>query len=379
MYINPLKRHDMKIINTITAIAFVWLSISSISAQNTQNATNSYLSKSWNYVATKMPDEWYASDEAKLVAENVLLSQKAIGGWEKNKPYHLAFTKEEKAHYTKDKSEIGATFDNGATTTELLFLAKVNAKESNEKYITAFKKGLEYIFISQYESGGWPQFYPLKGGYADHITYNDDNMANIMGFLKAIIDEKEAFESLKISTETRIKAQNAFDKGIACLLKTQIIIDGKPTVWCAQHDEITFAPADARAYELASFSGKESVGLTLLLMNIENPPKEIIAAVKGAMEWFESNKIEGIKIIDEVKGDGKKNRIVVEDQDAPAIWARFYDLKTNEPYFCDRDGIKRKTLAELSDERRNGYGWYTNTPAKVLKKYPEWVKKWGEQ
>jgi PelA/Pel-15E family pectate lyase len=80
-----------------------------------------------------------------------------------------------------------------------------------------------------------------------------------------------------------------------------------------------------------------------------------------------------------VKGDGKKNRIVVEDQDAPAIWARFYDLKTNEPYFCDRDGIKRKTLAELSDERRNGYGWYTNTPAKVLKKYPEWVKKWGEQ
>ncbi len=37
---------------------------------------------------------------------------------------------------------------------------------------------------------------------------------------------KEAFE----------KANQAFDKGIDCILQTQILVEGKPSVWCAQHD-----------------------------------------------------------------------------------------------------------------------------------------------
>ncbi|MDP3682785.1 MAG: pectate lyase, partial [Ignavibacteria bacterium] len=60
-----------------------------IPAQNKQaKKTANYLSLNWKQVATHMPDEWYGSDEAKIVAENVLLSQKEIGGWSKNKPYH---------------------------------------------------------------------------------------------------------------------------------------------------------------------------------------------------------------------------------------------------------------------------------------------------
>ena len=48
----------------------------------------SFLEKNWKEVATKMPQEWYGSDAALAVAENVLLCQKEIGGWSKNKPYH---------------------------------------------------------------------------------------------------------------------------------------------------------------------------------------------------------------------------------------------------------------------------------------------------
>jgi pectinesterase len=171
-------------------------------------------------------------------------------------------------------------------------------------------------------------------------------------------------------------AKNAFDKGIDCILKTQIKVNGQLTVWCAQHDEFTLAPANARAYELASFSGAESVGITQLLMDISNPSKEITAAIKGAIKWFEDNKITGIRLDKETGSDGKKNIIVVEDKNAAPLWARFYDLETGKPYFCDRDGIKKNTLAEIGYERRNGYSWYTNTPEKILKKYPEWVKKW---
>ncbi len=91
-----------------------------VSAQDVKPEKSAdYLSRSWSQVATSMPAAWYGSEEAKRVAENVLLSQKNIGGWEKNKPYHHTMSEAEKAEYSKGKAEPGATFDNGATITEL--------------------------------------------------------------------------------------------------------------------------------------------------------------------------------------------------------------------------------------------------------------------
>jgi pectinesterase len=341
----------------------------------TQDNSADYLSKSWKEVATKMPSEWYGSNEAKSVAENVLLAQKEIGGWEKNKDYHKKFSESERAHYKNEKSEIGATFDNGATITELRFLAKLYSQIKDERYKNAFEKGMNYIFISQYENGGWPQYYPLRSGYYTRITFNDDAMVNTMQFLKEIFSDNKAFASLQISSETKAKAKKAFEKGIQCILDTQIIVKGTPTVWCAQHDEVTLAPANARSYELASFSGSESVGIVLLLMEIDNPSKEIISSVEGAVTWFETHKIEGIRLNSFVNKEGLKDREVVKDDSAPTLWARFYDLETEKPFFCDRDGIKKNTFAEIGHNRRNGYSWYGNGPEQVLKKYPEWKKK----
>jgi hypothetical protein len=45
--------------------------------------------------------------------------------------------------------------------------------------------------------------------------------------------------------------------------------------------------------------------------------------------------------------------------------------------FCDRNSKFLYSLAEVSRERRNGYGWYTDAPNVVLDKYPEWQKKWA--
>jgi len=354
---------------------FATLAILIVNIVNTQDETDNYLTKRWKDVATKMPVDWYGSDEAKLVAENVLLSQKEIGGWEKNKSYHKPFSKSEKEHYINDKSEIGATFDNGATITELRFLAKVYSHFNDVRYKQAFQKGLDYIFISQYVNGGWPQYYPLRNGYYSRITYNDDAMVNILKFLDEIVADSKEYKALQIDKKHISKAQKAFKKGIECILKTQIKVDNKPTVWCAQHDEITLAPAKARSYELPSFSGSESVGITLLLMNIENPSEDIIAAVNGAVKWFENNKTEGIKLVRITNDDGEKDRIVVKDATASPLWGRFHDLETSKPFFCSRDGIKRNSLAEISHERRNGYSWYTSSPARVLKEYPAWLEK----
>ncbi|MEN3322325.1 pectate lyase [Mariniflexile soesokkakense] len=353
--------------------------------QNNNQSAN-YLNRSWRYVANNMPSEWYGSEEAKQVAENILITQKNIGGWAKNKPYHHTLSATEKEEYLNTKDKVGGTFDNGSTITELRFLAKVYTRLKDERYKQAFIKGIHYILISQYSNGGWPQYYPTKEAeeevrldhtapYSMHITYNDNAMVNTMEFLKDIFLDEEDFTALKINHHLKQKAETAFNKGVECILNTQIVVNNKPTVWCAQHHETTLAPANARSYELASFSGSESVGIVLLLMNIEHPSKKIINAIEGAVNWFETHKVEGIKIERVTLSDGTRDRIVVEDKDAPTLWGRFYDLETEKPYFASRDGIKKNTIAEISYERRNGYSWYTSAPENVLKAYPDWKKK----
>jgi PelA/Pel-15E family pectate lyase len=51
----------------------------------------------------------------------------------------------------------------------------------------------------------------------------------------------------------------AINKGVEFILHAQIEQGDVKTVWCAQHDPITYAPRAARSYELASKSGKESI------------------------------------------------------------------------------------------------------------------------
>ena len=311
------------------------------------------------------PDAWFATEEGLSVADIILSYQSDEGGWPKN-------TDTVTKPFDGDRKSLQSTFDNSATTDELRFLVRTYLATKNEKYRQAFDRGLSHILIAQYANGGWPQHYPLNKGYNRHITFNDNSMLRIMEFLREIYSQpRYAFVEVK----QRDACFTAFDKGVLCILKCQIIVDSKPTVWCAQHHAETLLPVLARSYELPSFSGSESVGLTRLLMSLDNPSSEIKAAIEGAVKWFESAKLVGIRVEwqDAPNTPKGKNRIVVPDATAPPVWARFYDLTTGKPMFCDRDGIPKETISEIGYERRNGYAWYGNWPKELLEKdYPAW-------
>lgn len=328
---------------------------------------------SWKNITELNDDKWFAGEEAAAIAENVLLYQRNIGGWPKNIQMHLPLTEAEKAKVKSQKGDSkDCTMDNGATCQEMLFLSKIYRQQPDEKYKQAFLKGLDYLLEAQYNNGGWPQFYPLKKNYSRHITYNDNLMVNVLKLLKELKDNT-GYYSITPNEKTMKRVNSAFRRGIDCILQTQYKQNGVLTGWCAQHDEVTMKPAKARAYELESLSGKESAKIVLLLMSIENPSKEIIAAVEAAARWFDKVKITGIKI-ESVPSDlgSKPDRVVVQSPGAEPLWARFMDLDTNKPFFCDRDGVKKATMAEIGYERRSGYAWYTNEPKEVLKKYPKW-------
>ncbi len=341
---------------------------------NGQAPQRSLRTPSWKTYATRMPMDWYGSDEAKRIAENVLLYQTPEGGWPKNIPMHRELTEEEKNSIVHGGPGMQPTMDNDATAMEMEFMAKMYQQTGDVRYRKSFEKGLDYILDAQYDNGGWPQFYPLRGGYYDRITYNDNCQVNIMLLLRGIYDGDELY-SFVATKKTRKKAKKAFDKGVECILNTQIYVDGEPTVWCQQHDEVTFEPAKARSYELPSFCGGESCGVIRLLMDIPNPSPRIVRSVDGAVAWLEAHKLEGIRWEFTVQEDGTRDRMAVADPTAPPIWARFYDLETQQPFFCGRDGIKKESVNDIEAERRNGYGWYTHAPQAVIDVYPAWKAK----
>ena len=180
----------------------------------------------------------------------------------------------------------------------------------------------------------------------------------------------------------RRKAERAVEQGIECILKCQVKISGKLTAWCAQHDEVTFAPAPARTYEKISLSGSESVGIVRFLMEIETPSPAIATSIEAAVAWFAQVKITGIKVVEQRDASLQNghDRIVMPDANAAPLWARFYELGTNRPIFCGRDGVVKYSLAEIEYERRNGYRWYVNSPTELLSRdYPAWQKRKSER
>ena len=110
-------------------------------------------------------------------------------------------------------------------------------------------------------------------------------------------------------------------------------------------------------------------------MSIEKPTPEVRASIEGAVAWFEAHKLTGQRLDTEKDKDGKENRVMVPDPQAPALWARFYDLKTGQPFVCDRDGIPKPRLADIGFERRNGYSWFGEYARDLLAKdYLAWKK-----
>jgi PelA/Pel-15E family pectate lyase len=315
------------------------------------------------------PDAWFQSAEAARVAENILSWQTDAGGWPKNTDTTEPFTGE--------RAKLQGTFDNGATTDELRFLSRlIGAPASGMVRLSsnAFTRGLTHVLAAQYTNGGWPQYSPPPANkYHRHITFNDGSMARLMFFLREVATDR-SYEF--VSAKQRAAARLAFDRGVDCILRCQIKVNGKLTAWCAQHDEIDFRPQPARTFELASLSGSESVDLTRLLMSIENPSPEIVRAVNAAVGWLESVKIIGIEVVESKDADGRKDKVVKNNPAAKPMWARFYDIESGKPIFAGRDGVKKYSLAEIEQERRNGYSWLGYWPQTLLEKdYPAWKAK----
>ena len=324
----------------------------------------------------------HGTPEAIRTADNMLLWQRDSGGWPKNIKMSVVLDDAKKSALKKQKSRRDATLDNGATHGQLRHLANVATATNESRFKAGFLKGLDYVLAAQYDNGGFPQV-PGGRGYARHITFNDGAMIGVLTVLRGVASGQppQAF----VDAARRKRAARAVTKGIDCILKCQVVVKGQRTAWGQQHDEKTLKPAWARTFEPPSICTGESVGVVRFLMDIDKPSKEVVAAVQGAVAWFDKVRMTGIrqKIV-EVKPvkhryhTSTRDKVLVKDPTAPTLWARLYEIGTNKPIYGDRDRKVHYTLAEISRERRTGYSWLGGYPVKLLSDaYPKWQAKWA--
>jgi PelA/Pel-15E family pectate lyase len=324
----------------------------------------------------------YKNTDITQVADNILLFQKNNGGWPKNYDVFAILSDAQKDSVAAAKSATNTTYDNGSVYTQITALANVYTETHIEKYKLGALKGLQYVLDSQYKNGGFPQYYPLESNYSRCITYNDGVFEGIMEMLHDIISNKPEYAF--VDGKMREKLVASYNKGLDCILKTQINDMGKPTAWCQQYDEVKLTPAWARKFEPPSICNGESADLVLFLMSLDKPSQPVIDAIQNAVAWFDASKIYNTRV-KTIPADrmvtpfrvSVTDKVVVNDPAAPPIWTRYYELKTHRPLFCDRESHYLYSLAEVPRERRDGYGWYTYNPQKVLNHYHEWQQKWA--
>jgi PelA/Pel-15E family pectate lyase len=315
-------------------------------------------------VTDEMTEAWFRGDSARRLADAIVSYQTPTGGWSKRMEFNHLRQPGESWSAEDNWSWVG-TLDNGATTEQLRFLAGAIAAHGDSTHRASFVRGIGYLLVSQQPTGCWPQVYPLMGSYHDAATFNDDATINALRVLRAAANGDYAW----VPDELRARTAAAVERGIGCILNTQVTVGGRRTVWGAQHDPIAFAPVKARAYEHASLSGRESAAILNFLMEIRDPSPAVVQAIHGAAAWFREAAITGSEYV--------PRGTLTPRAGAGPLWARFYEIGTNRPIFSDRDGVIRYDLAEIGDERRGGYLWYTDEPATTLRRYDRWVQRRG--
>lgn len=325
--------------------------------------------KRWGDAVLKHDDAWYASSAARALANSVIQYQSYAGGWPKSTD--LARPPLTPGDLPPSGGGRANSIDNDATTVPMEFVARVAHATGEFAYRASFQRGLDYLLNAQYPNGGWPQFWPLRGKYYDRITYNDSAMVQVLELLRNVATGHPPYAF--VDEKRRAQAAAAVQRGIACILQTQVRQNDRLTAWCAQHDETTLKPAWARTYEPPSLSGGETVGIVRFLMSIEDPSPAVIAAVEGAVDWLQRVEMKGVAERSARRGDGRNERWLEADPAAPPLWARFYELETNRPLYLDRDSVFRYDFAEIGYERRSGYGYHGDWAASLIARdYPAW-------
>ncbi|MBQ0051701.1 MAG: pectate lyase, partial [Treponema sp.] len=311
----------------------------------------------YQYKDSIPPYELYDTTQILGFAENMVYLQNPDGGWAKNLDFQRVYSLSElesikeknksvpPVTYELHSTSNGSTMDNRNIHSQIKYLCQVYKQVKNSenvdgnRYLECATKALNWILNAQH---------PVSGGFTGAdvfaITYNDDVMSDALTILRDISNGSGAYSVFP--SETQKKAKSAYEKGIECILKTQITVTLKNgtkllTAWCQQHYHDNLQPRWPREFEPPSICSTESFKVLKLLMADPNPTEAMKKAVKAGVEFFDRDdvRIHDKKVKDvplskpiyweNVKRTDTKERIMVDEKGNRDLWARFYALDSS--------------------------------------------------
>lgn len=308
--------------------------------------------------ATKAKNFGLESIQNRQQLDAVLSYQTVLGGWSKRTDMR---TVRQLAQLAGSEAAYIPTFDNGATSSQIRWLAAYYPSatpQEQAQIATALQLGVRYLLSAQYPNGGFPQSYPLRGGYHDAVTLNDQVLTEL---LRLMWDIGHAPQYQWLDSSLRQQARHGFERGMQWLVKAQVHIDGKRTVWAAQHHPLDATPVAARKFEQVSLVSTESAAVLQLMLDHATEQPGVIPALCAGARWLEQHAVR-----DKTWQRSATGSRLVEKAGA-MTWARFYSLEQQQPVFFDRDGKTYTRVEQLSLERQRGYGWYQTDAKGFLK------------
>ena len=216
------------------------------------------------------------------------------------------------------------TFDDDISQGALTFLMKLD-EELDESWLDdSIKLALDFIIEAQFDNGAWPQWYPLRGGYHDYFTFNDDAINNCIRVM---------FEAHRRYGES--KYLECALRGGDFIIASQLT---EPQSGWAQQYSHDMKPAWARTFEPPGVCSRATAANIRTLFGLYQVTGErrYLRPIPDAIDWLESSRL------------------------GPNKWSRLYEVGTNRPIYGDRDSQVHYTLQEISEERRLGYGWQSD-------------------
>lgn len=330
------------------------------------------------------PDDWYATAEARSVADAIVSFQTPAGGWSKNQDRRVARLPGQRFSNDAETMEQNpanfdapadrfwtfvGTLDNGATTTEMRFLARVAAQApgpGGDAWRASILRGVHYLLNAQYPNGGWPQIWPLEGGFHDSVTFNDNAVAEAALVLSDVVEGQAGFDF--VPAELEVRAAEATRRAVEVILAAQVRDGDRLLGWPQQVEPLRLVPTSARNYEPRSIASGETTDILIFLMRVPDPSPAVEAAVRGGVAWLEATRVYDRSF--EMTGEGRK---LIDKPGAGPIWSRNYDIVSGRPIFGDKDQSIHDDVNGISIGRRNGYSWWITSPQRALDAYAAWA------
>ena len=275
---------------------------------------------------------------AKNAADALIYGQHPLGGWDyiidfdstgleswyKEVASKYAYGWEEYRHHYGN-----CTFDDNTTQGATAYLLRLYRITGLPEYLGPLQKAMEFILVSQYPNGGWPQRFPLKyelvrdgiPGYPFMYTLNDNAMSNTIDLL---LDAYEQLGDQRYLTAAR--------KGGDFFILSQGPED--QAGWAEQFD-MNLQPCWGRTHEPPAFMPRQTLNTirTLEQLFLCTGDRKYLSPIPTALDWLEKC---GLRML----------------EDGSVEAARLYEPGTNLPY-------KVKVLEERDKE---GYHLYEFLP-----------------